>query len=110
MSSWRLLARALNDLGGEATSAQLELKIGGAFAVGGALVQLRQLGLAERVGNWRGRGVRCTWRLTQRGVDWCEGRLTTAGRKGGMRFIATWLASLPRGLRITPPEAPCSTS
>ena len=35
------------------------------------------------------------------GVEWAEGRLRQVEvRPGGRRFVATWLAALPRGVRV----------
>lgn len=41
------------------------------------------------------------WRLTTLGLDWCEGRvIDRIYNPGGMRFVATWLRALPRGLHF----------
>lgn len=47
-----------------------------------------------------------TWELTEKGRDWCEGRLkiVETHRKGSGRgrraFVATWLKALPSDVKI----------
>lgn len=117
MSAWRLAAQALYALGGSGTINQLCYERNG-------LTQLVKFGLATSNGVKGGR-QRATWTLTQLGIDWCEGRVVPvcgphpldkalADRKNlrpgsfhrprarATWFIATWLMSLPRDVRITP--------
>jgi hypothetical protein len=107
---WQIVTRALHELGGSATAAQVELRIGGAFYAARGLESAAKHGLVK----CSGKGAAVPWVLTQKGIDWSEGRLTTAeqrrypGRESpqfiGMRFVPTWLSALPRGIRITQPE------
>jgi hypothetical protein len=86
MSAWRVMASELYAMGGQAPY----------DAVAGLdkeLQRLRELGLAVTTGK-RGKGDH--WVLTQLGTDYCEGRVKPHGRRGGIKFHATWLASLPR--------------
>lgn len=127
MSSWRYTVKALHAIGGKGVRTDFDAGDGSVsdYGIRAAL----QLGLIERDGR-RGSTVlsepiqgctkrlvlstrsHCTYTLTQRGVDYCEGRITdVAGRmrdasdgRGPLRFVATWLASLPRDIRITQPE------
>ena len=98
MSTWRTVARALHVLG-PSTAAEVELHTGGLFHGGEALYRARELGLVEHDGEWRNQ--RCEWHLTQRGLDWCEGRLAAVQlRPGGRRWFPTWLMALPRDVRV----------
>lgn len=114
MSTWRILARSLYAIGGSGTMAQFG--DGGSAAEGAALYSMRQMGLVETNGV---RGPACVYTLTPLGRDWCEGRVQEyrghlpcerelarrALRRGDkinatptkrLRFVATWLAALPR--------------
>lgn len=100
MSHWKLAAAAVYALGGTATTRDVEL----AGVDPHGLYAARRLGLVEH-SEWR--WIDCQWWLTPLGIDWCEGRVALApapftGRTGRppMRFVATWLSSLPRGIRI----------
>jgi hypothetical protein len=101
MSAWRLAVRTLYEIG-PSTSLRVDVYAGG-VDVKNALTQAAKLGLVHSPGR-NGSGV---WSLTQLGVDWCEGRAVellaprTRGSVGQrMRFAATWLSSLPRGIRL----------
>jgi hypothetical protein len=113
MSSWKLAARVLYRMGGTATVERIMDEEPDLDS--GRLCSLRLYGLATSNGRIGGNQP-ATYTLTQLGIDWCEGRVRevpaprTPGIHGRrMRFVATWLASLPRGIRITQPEpAPCT--
>lgn len=97
MSAWMVAARAMYALGGSATSDELADALIVATAKA-PLHELRCLGLVDNTGR---RGSPGRWVLTPLGIDWCEGRVKQIEVKpGGRRFVSTWLASLPRGLRI----------
>lgn len=98
MSSWKLTLRALYVLG-PATSQQIDTYLFGQVNTFKSLYEAKKLGLVVSPG--RGHGTYRPWRLSQRGIDWCEGRLAQVEqRPGGRMFVATWLASLPRDVRI----------
>lgn len=98
MAAWKIAARELYAKGGAGTYADV--------ADRSALCALVSLGLATSDGR-QGGVNRATWTLTQRGIDWCEGRVSSeVVRPGGRRWFATWLASLPRDIRIAPPAEP----
>ena len=63
-----------------------------------SLRSARKLGLVGAGGKVRGEA----YTLTQKGLDWIEGRLSIErkGNSAGMHQRATWLASLPQGLRL----------
>lgn len=63
-----------------------------------SLHRARKLGLIES--HKKPTGHR--YKLTEKGRDWIEGRLTIErkGNSAGMHQRATWLASLPQGVRI----------
>jgi hypothetical protein len=86
MSGWRVMAKELYEAGGS-------LPFSSVGSSHGELQRLRVLGLAKSTGV-KGKGDR--WQLTQLGIDYCEGRVKPHGRRGGIKFHATWLASLPR--------------
>ena len=86
MTGWRVMAQELHEAGGSLPY----------HAVAGcdrALSALSKLGLAKTTGT---RGHADRWALTPLGIDYCEGRVKPHGRRGGIHFHATWLASLPR--------------
>ena len=105
MSTWRLIVRALHDIGGSGTNVQIRKRMGGVMAldssgVSAELSRAARLGVVSRAGRCKNE-VR--WQITPLGLDWAEGRITMIrSRPGGRRWVATWLASLPRGLRIQP--------
>lgn len=103
MSAWRLAIRTLYTLGGQATTAE----IAGVTidCPKSALRQLIRLQMVEH--DPAPKGTPVLWRITERGLQWCEGRIDivpmTERKTGGrsvMRFAATWLMSLPQGVRI----------
>lgn len=109
---WQTAILALYEIGAPATVAQVEMHTGGVFSGSHAFDTARRHGVAKCSAP---RETGATWTLTQKGVDWCENRLRTVeqrrmpGRHSkpqfvGMRFVPTWLAALPRGIRLTPPE------
>jgi hypothetical protein len=115
VSTWRTVTRALYELGGAATVEEIECRVGGICSGGDALAQAALHGLVKGPGKSGGGNLR-PWHLTQKGIDWCEGRLrerqgpkkTGIPGAGRMRWFPTWLSSLPRGIRITTPETlPC---
>lgn len=97
MAAWRLVVRALYELG-PATSCAVSLHAGGGFNEHRALYVALTYGLVHSPG----RNAQIPlWCLTQLGVDWCEGRVTQIEvRPGGRRWVSTWLSALPRGLRL----------
>ena len=98
MSSWRVFMRYLAEADGPMSTPS--------DAYAGAM-DAERLGLAERVTNIeRRRGERTTWQPTQLGRDFLAGRVhQVATRPGGRRWAATWLRSLPQGLRIEQPAS-----
>lgn len=106
MSTWRLIVRALHDIGGSGTNAQIRKRMGGVLEFEPTLVSAH-LCSATRVGvvSSSGRKTDNVWTLTPAGLAWIEGRITLVrSRPGGRRWVATWLESLPRGLRIQPAQ------
>ena len=106
MSSWILLVRAIHAAGGEAPRRQLDYAVESAeLTVTNALQEARRRGLVES----DHRGCKSSiWRLTELGRAFCEGRaearkyMGTGTRGGRPRIViaATWLSSLPQGIRI----------
>lgn len=118
MSAWRLAARALYENGGSGTFADI--------CDPSALQQLQHFGLATSTGTRGGPNKNVTWSLTQLGIYWCEGRVAAVcgphpldralrdktkrhasldvyrPRGRATWFVATWLMSLPHGVRIKP--------
>jgi len=106
VSTWRLIVRALHDIGGSGTNAQIRKRMGGVMEFESLLVSA-QLVAAARLGvvASSGRKTDAVWTLTPTGLAWLEGRATMIRvRPGGRRWVATWLESLPRGLRIQPAQ------
>lgn len=99
MSLWRILVKAIHDKGGACCAADLRpLVVVDNHAISGELTRAKWLGLVtvENIGT-----ANPTWRLTGLGRDWCEGRVTLVRTNpGGRRWVSTWLASLPRGIRL----------
>ena len=103
MSAWRLTLRTLAQLGGRATTDQIaDVTIDSPRS---ALRQLSRLGMVEH--DPAPKGTPVLWRITERGRLWCEGRIDIVpmterktGGRAAMRFAATWLMSLPQGVRI----------
>jgi hypothetical protein len=101
MSAWKLATRALYDLGGSSTAARISMKAGGDLDVHSALGVATELGLVVAPGKGSNRWEPGSWVLTERGIDYCEGRVVQLERRPGGRYWAsTWLASLPRDIRI----------
>jgi hypothetical protein len=109
MSAWRQAIRVLYAQPGHCgTLCDCELAgIEGAYSASG-LKYLSRLDLAKPN---TARGKQTKWTLTQRGIDYCEGRLTLGTKswrggpgRPGFRLVATWLSSLPRDIRITQQE------
>lgn len=102
MSGWRIAIRTLHQLGGTARTDRVA-GLTRLVDAGRALADARELGLVTGDGR-RGPGVAATWTLTPLGRDFCEGRVAQAPasrlRQRGRIFVATWLASLPRGIRL----------
>jgi len=86
MSAWKLMARELHDKGGSVRYSTVMWRRA-------ELDRLQALGLASCTG---GKGHAKMFTLTPLGRDWCEGRAEAYGQRGGIKFQATWLASLPR--------------
>lgn len=128
MSTWRYLARSLYAIGGTGTLAQFGS--GGSAAEGAALHSMRQMGLVETNGV---RGPACVYTLTPLGRDWCEGRVQEyrgylpcerplarrahlrgekieAAPTKRLRFVATWLAALPRPGEVKLGGVQCSAA
>lgn len=131
MSTWRYLARSLYAIGGAGTLAQFG--DGGSVAEDRAMRAMRQMGLVETNGK---RGPACVYTLTPLGRDWCEGRVqecrgylpcerSTARRllnrrqraaevlgapTKRIRFVATWLAALPRPGEVKLGGVQCSAA
>lgn len=104
MSQWRIALRALHSAGKPMSVQEIETAVGGSFEARGAMHRAQLLGLARS--SLRGRHA--SWSITDRGIAWCEGRIVErqAPRacdpsRRRYRFVATWLSSLPRDIRIT---------
>jgi hypothetical protein len=101
MSAWRLTVQALYEMGGTASSDDLALA--GVPDHGPKEAGMRKLAACTGRG---GREVRHLWYLTDLGIAWCEGRAMLAptgpndGKRGGYRFVATWLAAWPGPIAI----------
>jgi hypothetical protein len=93
MSAWRIVARNLYAIGGSGLAAQFD-----GICQRSALKRMRDLKLIANNGK---RGRHCIWTLTPLGIAWCEGRAKYIhGRTRPTILAATWLASLPRDVRI----------
>jgi hypothetical protein len=92
MSAWREVVRELHRHNGKIESGKVLAREGQYTA--------KQYGLIELTGE-RGQPKRF-WILTSKGRAWAEGRLEFVhnGPTAKAQFRATWLESLPRGLRI----------
>lgn len=112
MASWKIVVRSLYLVGGTSTASNLQMMMESDSPAVAGLSQARDYGLARCNGSRGGPNTRnpATWTLTRKGIDWAEGRVRdTHGSKitgipgaGLMRFLPTWLAALPRDVRITP--------
>lgn len=95
MSAWKLVIRVLADGPKhvqEVANALSMDKIGADHKLQHAV----RVGMIERSPGRRGH-----WQLSQRGIDYTENRLTAQWvRPGGVRWIPTWVQSLPRDIRI----------
>lgn len=98
MTTWRIVTRSLYDLGGTATNAQIRRNLPMCVITAGvALNRAAEFGLVHRTGP----KTQSHWHLTTHGWDWCENKIQQVEtRPGGRRWVATWLISLPRGVRI----------
>lgn len=105
MSAWRVAAKAIYARGGIAMSKELHELSGSPF---GPLQELLRMKLATSTGKNGNQAALYT--LTPKGVAFVEGRLEVIrrphngyGRKTRqMVWKATWIDSLPRGLRLEP--------
>lgn len=101
MTAWRIITQAVHAAGGSATTERLQR-----YVETDMRTTSIWLGIAARRGmvyptRVPGAGNGRLWCLTQLGRDWCEGRITEIETKpGGRRWVSTWLASLPRGIRL----------
>lgn len=83
MSAWRLFVKQI-EVNGPARGSRYDDR---------AIQEARRLKLIERAGTF--------WRLTPLGLEFCEGRVVqNEVRPGGRYFVATWLRSLPRDIRL----------
>ena len=100
MSAWRVLVRNLYAQGGGPLPMQAFDPILGQRPD-------MQMQSAKRLGLVESRRVKFTWTwtLTQRGRDWCEGRVEVVetvnrgrgiGGRGKLKGQATWLQAMPR--------------
>jgi hypothetical protein len=108
MSIWRIAVKALHEIGGEAdTAAVADFTLSDPY---NGLRIAKEFGLVEQTAGGRGGSRRLAkWRITAKGTALCEGRLGAYQLEHGRwRFAATWLASLPRGIRIPQQETPCA--
>ena len=106
MSGWRELVKSLHAIGGEGSRMQFD-KLSSESGSNSAIERAKELRLVERVGG----GCASRWRLTALGRGYCEGTVEvrpSLGAKTGGRAPAvvgaTWLASLPRDIRIEQKE------
>ena len=113
MSGWRVVTKDLYAAGGGPLHPHKFDRCAtshGALYAG--LARAKELGLVENTVSGWGNAANGRWALTQRGIDWCEGRIELVcpkegpsekvGRKvgSGMRPVATWLKALPRAGEI----------
>lgn len=107
MSGWLLAMREVYDAGGVTTAARMHSSLAD-------IETARTKGVIARSGALGGAGPHVV-QLSPRGRALCEGKLefyvppytsTTGGRAPGThrRLRATWLASLPEGVRLTGSE------
>jgi hypothetical protein len=103
MAAWQLAIRAIHD-NGPMSAANLDFLLSGRSG-SAALRDAYYRGMVKSPG--RGLREAGLWSLTQRGLDFCEGRLQVAPAPWGggpgrprMRFVATWLSALPRDIRL----------
>ena len=83
MSAWRLIAQELHRAGHPLSSRQFY------SAPPKAAWVARDLGIVELVGHPPYRGAPAVWTLTQRGIDWCAGRVRVVYRfKRGYEWVA----------------------
>ena len=113
MSGWRVVTKDLYAArGGPLHPRKFERAELTQCTLYAGLARAKELGLMVCTTNSRGSTCRGRWKLTPRGIDWCEGRIELvcprtgpsgqAGRKAGsgMRPVATWLKALPRAGEI----------
>lgn len=111
MTVWRVITRTLHEAGGACTAQELEARGRFDFDVQSALDYASGHGLVRSEKGQGGSRTAGRWLLTKKGQDWCENRLTTVELRRipwrekppqfvGLRFVPTWLASLPRDIRI----------
>lgn len=93
MSNWRLTVKEIYTKGGEVSWEALR-----EFRYTRGIKDAKKYGLVHATGKC---GLGNIWGLTTKGFDWCEGRINTqANGPRKMQFVSTWLASLPRGLKL----------
>ena len=108
MSAWRIITKALYAAGGGPvhTSAfdTCELSYHGFW---NGIERAGHLGLiVNTVSGFSGADAAGRWELTDRGRDWCDGRIVVChpewdrGKKKAQRPVATWLKALPRAGEI----------
>lgn len=98
MSAWRMVTRTLYEADRAMTTEELADRT--VECPKGGLRSAQFLGLVSRTAAPYP-GVPVQWFVTDRGIDWCESRITIEWlRPGGRRWVSTWLASLPRGIRL----------
>jgi hypothetical protein len=105
MSGWRIVTRALYELGGSGTTRDVARHLGRYdwLDLSSILSSCRGVGTltSSAVGVGSNSDTPCTWTLTPVGIGWCEGRyVAVTVRPGGRHWAATWIESLPRGLTL----------
>ena len=104
MSAWRIITRALYAAGGGPVTTKAfdtcELSHDGFW---NGIERAGKLGLIRNtVSGFNGVSATGRWELTDKGRDWCDGRIVVCcpiwdrGRTKAHRPVATWLMSLPR--------------
>lgn len=106
MPGWKVALHELYNLGGTAMLSQLQVTDNGIHITDHNLRTAISYGLAVSSGRQDARSP-VLFSLTVKGYLWCQGKfiegrgIGTAKSPKAMGFRATWLLSLPEGVRIT---------
>ena len=101
MSAWRIITKNLYAAGGGPVHANaFDMPDLSRETFWGGIYRAKELGMIENtVSSW-GNAARGRWSLTQKGRDWCDGRLGDEYRHRKLCIVATWLKALPRAGEI----------
>ncbi len=111
MSGWKVALHELYNLGGTARLRQLQVTDNGIHITDHNLRTAISYGLVVSSGRLDARSP-VLFSLTVKGYLWCQGKIIegrgigTAKSRKALGFRATWLLSLPEGVRITATSQP----